>query len=577
MSNGSQSSTKHAQVEETDAFIIVGGGLAGLVAAHELTKAHCRVIIVDQEPEASLGGQAWWSLGGVFLVDTPEMRRVGIKDSLNLARRDWFNSAAFDKLDTDDRWAALWAEEYLHFVASPDVDGMRNYLHNLGLRFTPGIGWAEKGASSASDHGNSVPRFHMPWGTGPQMVRTFRDPVLDAAKRGLVEFRFRHQVDELVLDDSGTSVVGITGTVLEPSDVERGHASSRKGVGTFSLHGRAVLIATGGIGGSLELIRKMWPSETLGKCPDHFLTGTPAHVDGRMLAIAQSAGANTVNSDRFWFYSEGMKYWEPIWPGHGIRCLSGPSPIWLDATGKRFPPPIFPMNDNNRAFKHILSTGYDYSWFILDQTILLKEFVLSGSDQNPDLTEKSLWLLFKRLMYGPDRVRSFAEHCEDFVVRPTLPELVEGMNELAVNSGRGPTTLLSYDAIESIISDRDAQIDNPYSKDAQLMYINNARLYWPERLSRIAKPHRLLDPAHGPLIAVRMNLITRKTLGGVQTNLSGQVMRKDGETPISGLYAAGELAGFGGGGVMGKNALEGTFVGGCVFSGRIAGRSMSVL
>ncbi|KDN44699.1 putative FAD-dependent oxidoreductase [Tilletiaria anomala UBC 951] len=552
-----------------DAVIIVGGGLAGLAAAYEITRGGRKVIIVDQEPEQNLGGQAWWSLGGLFLIDTPEQRRLGIKDTYELARRDWFNSAQFDKIDTEDKWAVQWAEEYLKFAAGP----MREYLSKLGIKLTFNVGWAERGSGDASGHGNSVPRFHVAWGTGTDIVRVFRDPVLAAAKDGLVEFKFRHRVDELLLEDG--KCVGVKGVVLEPSDVERGAQSSRKIVGDFQLKGRAVVVSSGGIGGSPDLIREMWPQDKLGKCPQNMVLGVPHHVDGRMLKISQHAGARAVNAGRFWFYTEGMKNWNPIWPNHGIRVIPGPSSLWLDATGKRLPAPLFPGCDTIATFKHILKTGYDYTWFVLDQTIIQKEFALSGSEQNPDLTGKSLLMLLSRVLRGAEPVKKFMQHGEDFVVRDTLDELVVGMNELATKSGRGPSEPIKYEDVLKIVQDRDEQVPNGYSKDAQMMLINNARSYWAERIGRVAKPHRILDPAHKPLIAVRMNLISRKTLGGLQTNLDAQVLREDGETPIEGLYAAGEVAGFGGGGVMGYNALEGSFLTGCIFSGRAAGLALA--
>ncbi|CAD6909299.1 unnamed protein product [Tilletia controversa] len=560
--------------DNPNTVLIIGGGLAGLVAAFELTNAGKHVTIIDQEPEANLGGQAWWSLGGIFLIDTPEQRRLGIKDSFPLARRDWFNSAQFDDLDDQDYWGSQWAEAYLEFAHK----NMRTYLKNVGVGFVPQVGWAERGSGEAGGHGNSLPRFHITYGTGEDIVRVFRDPVLKAAReKNLVSFKYRHQVDALLQDASGR-VVGVKGTILEPSDVLRGQKSSRTAVGEFTLQGRAVLIATGGIGGNLELVKQMWPVEKLGgKVPEHFVLGVPAHVDGRGLKIAEQAGAKLVNNDRFWHYTEGLTNWNAIWPGHGIRVIPGPSSLWLDATGKRLPPPLFPGCDTLATLKYICSTGYDYTWFILDKTIILKEFALSGSEQNPDITQKSIWLVLQRLLYGPEPVKKFMEHGDDFVVAETLGELVNGMNAKAKERKGGAQ--VEYEDILKVIEDRDSQLDNKFSKDAQMMLINNARTYWGDRLTRVVKPHALLDPAHGPLIAIRMNLLTRKTLGGIQTDLQSRVIRtgeKSGlHEVVEGLYAAGEVAGFGGGGVMGHNALEGTFLTGCIFSGRAAGLALS--
>jgi predicted oxidoreductase len=549
-------------MDEPD-VIIVGAGLAGLVAAHELVKAGRRVLIVDQENRNNLGAQAFWSLGGLFFVDSPEQRRMGVKDSYELALQDWLGSARFDR-EREDHWPRQWAEAYVRFAATEK----RKYLYDLGLRVIPVVGWAERGDGRALGHGNSVPRFHLTWGTGPEVVRVFAEPVLAGEERGLVEFAFRHRVDEIVVD--GGAAVGVRGAVLEPTDAQRGVASSREVVGEFELRAPAIVITSGGIGHNFELIRRNWPVDRLGPAPAHMISGVPAHVDGRMIQIAVDAGANLVNRDRMWHYVEGVHNWDPIWPTHAIRIIPGPSSLWLDATGKRLEAPNFPGFDTLRTLREILATGYDYSWFVLTQSIIEKEFALSGSEQNPDLTGKSPALMLRsRLASGaPGPVEAFKRHGVDFVVRDDLRSLVEGMNAIA----RGPK--LDYAQIERQIVARDREVGNKFSKDMQLMAITNARQYRGDRLIRVAKPHRLLDPEHGPLIAVRLNILTRKTLGGLETNLDSQVIHRDG-SPFPGLYAAGEVAGFGGGGVHGYNALEGTFLGGCIFSGRAAGRALA--
>ncbi|BCN46751.1 FAD-binding dehydrogenase [Rhodococcus hoagii] len=541
--------------------IVVGAGLAGLVATHELVKAGRKVLVVDQENVENLGGQAFWSLGGLFLVDSPEQRRMGIKDSRELALQDWLGSAGFDR-DREDRWPRQWAEAYVDFAAGEK----RAYLHDLGLRVMPNVGWAERGGGLATGHGNSVPRFHITWGTGPEVVRVFREPVLDAAARGQVTFRYRHQVDDLIVENG--AAVGVRGTVLEPSTEPRGVKSSRIPVGEFELRAQAVVVTSGGIGGNPDLVKKNWPVDRLGRVPEHMITGVPAHVDGRMLEITENAGGNIVNRDRMWHYTEGIVNWDPIWPDHAIRIIPGPSSLWLDATGKRLPVPLFPGFDTLATLKHILGTGHDHTWFVLTQSIIEKEFALSGSEQNPDLTGKDMKLLLGRVKKGaPGPVEAFKQHGVDFVVRDNLRDLVDGMNALT------PDAKLDHAQVEREVVARDREMENTFSKDMQVMAIRNARTYLPDKAIRVAKPHRLLDPAHGPLIAVRLNLLTRKTLGGLETNLDSQVIRPDGSV-FDGLYAAGEVAGFGGGGVHGYSALEGTFLGGCIFSGRAAGRAL---
>jgi predicted oxidoreductase len=550
--------------------IIVGGGLAGLVASNELVRAGKRVAIVEQENSANLGGQAFWSFGGIFMVDTPMQRRYGVKDSLDLAWQDWRGSAGWDRLDGDlpeDAWAQKWGRAYVEFAAGEK----RLWLQEQGVRFTPLVGWAERGDGRAGGHGNSVPRFHVPWGTGTGISEPFADKARAAAARGQVTFHFRHRVDAFVTE--GGTVTGVRGTVLADDASARGVASTRTAVGEFELTAQAVVIASGGIGGNHELVRRWWPAR-LGTPPTHMLTGVPEHVDGRMLDIADEAGVRLVNRDRMWHYTEGVQNWSPVWPGHGIRILPGPSSMWFDALGRRLPAPGLPGYDTIGTLTLLRDSPdisrFDHSWFILTQAMIEKEFALSGSEQNPDITGRDLGLLIRsRLGRGaPPPVEAFKEHGADFVVADTLRELVAKMNEIS------PDAAVDLELIERQIVERDAEIANPYSKDLQVMGIRNARRYLGDRLFRAAKPHRILDPAHGPLIAVKLHIITRKTLGGIQTDLSGAALGKDG-SPIDGLYAAGEAAGFGGGGAHGYNALEGTFLGGCVFTGRTVGRSIA--
>lgn len=539
--------------------IVVGAGLAGLVATAELAAAGRSVLLLDQEPEQSLGGQAFWSLGGLFLVDTPEQRRMGIKDSYDLALQDWMGSAQFDR--ESDYWPRKWAEAYVGFAAGEK----RQWLHDQGLRLFPVVGWAERGGGLAGGHGNSVPRFHLTWGTGPGVVAPFERRVREAVAAGLVEIRYRHQVDALVKTQG--AVTGVRGTLLADDTMERGRPSNRDAVGDFEYAAEAVIVTSGGIGGNHDQVRKQWPVDRLGPPPEFMVAGVPAHVDGRMQAITESAGAEIINPDRMWHYCEGVRNWDPIWENHGIRILPGPSSLWLSATGERFGAPALPGFDTLGTLATILRTGYDYSWFVLTQKVIEKEFALSGSEQNPDLTGKDIRLLLKRL--GPGAagpVEAFKEHGEDFVVAENLTDLVAGMNRVAGSS------LITEESLRRTITERDRELDNAFSKDVQLTFIRGHRNFRGDKIMRTASPHKFLEEKNGPLIAVRLNILTRKTLGGLHTDLDARVLQPDGE-PLPGLYAAGEVAGFGGGGVHGYNALEGTFLGGCIFSGRTAGRA----
>ncbi|WP_371496138.1 FAD-binding dehydrogenase [Kitasatospora sp. NBC_00374] len=543
--------------------IVIGAGLAGLVATAELADAGRKVILLDQEPAANLGGQAHWSFGGLFLVDSPEQRRMRIRDSHDLAWQDWLGTAGFDR--PEDAWPRRWAEAYVDFAAGEK----RAWLHGQGVRFFPVVGWAERGGLLATGPGNSVPRFHITWGTGPGLVEPFARRVMAAVAAGRVELRFRHRVTSL--GATAGAVDTVAGEVLVPSTVGRGEPSSREVADTFELRAQAVIVSSGGIGGNHELVRKAWPAR-LGTPPERLLSGVPAHVDGLMLGIAGAAGGHLINGDRMWHYTEGIENWDPIWPRHGIRILPGPSSLWLDARGNRLPVPLFPGFDTLGTLEHIMTTGYDHTWFVLTQKIIEKEFALSGSEQNPDLTGKSVRGVLGRALPGAtEPVEAFKRHGADFVVADSLTELVRGMNALGGRTA-STETLIDEAALRREIEARDREMANPFSKDLQVTAVHGARRYLGDRLIRTATPHRLLDPKAGPLIAVRLNILTRKSLGGLQTDLSSRVLRADGSV-LDGLYAAGEAAGFGGGGVHGYRSLEGTFLGGCLFSGRAAGRA----
>lgn len=538
--------------------IVVGAGLSGLVAAAELAEAGRRVIVLDQEGAANLGGQAHWSFGGLFLVDSPEQRRMGIRDSRELAWQDWQGSAGFDR--PEDHWPRQWAQSYVDFAAGE----MRSWLRGQGMRWFPVVGWAERGDGSASGHGNSVPRFHITWGTGPGVLEPFVRRVRAGVAAGRVELRLRHRVDELVV--SGGAVSGVRGSVLAADAAGRGRPTSREVIGDFELSAQAVVVSSGGIGGNHELVRANWPSR-LGTAPERMITGVPAYVDGRMLAIAQEAGGRVINPDRMWHYVEGIHNWDPIWPQHAIRILPGPSSMWFDALGNRLPAPLFPGFDTLGTLAHLRRTGHDHSWFILTHAIIGKEFALSGSEQNPDLTGRSVrGVLGRATTDMPEPVRAFLDRGEDFVQAASIRELVGRMNALTAEP------LLDAAHIERQIVERDRQLANAFSKDAQVTALRGARNYRGDRLIRTARPHRILDPKAGPLIAVRLSVLTRKTLGGLETDLSARALGPGGR-PVEGLYAVGEAAGFGGGGMHGYRSLEGTFLGGCIFSGRTAGRA----
>lgn len=539
--------------------LVVGAGLAGLVASVEAAGAGARVLVLDQEGPQTLGGQAHWSLGGLFLVDSPEQRRMGIRDSAELAWADWQGTANFGQ---SDHWQRKVAQDFVAFAAGP----MRAWLHGLGLRWFPVVGWAERGGLSATGHGNSVPRFHLTWGTGPGVLKPFIARARALESEGRLAFAFRHRVTRLIRQ--GGRIAGVAGQVLADDPAPRGESTTRHTLRDFEIAGSAVIVASGGIGGNFDLVGRNWPAARLGPPPARMLSGVPAHVDGAMLGVAEQAGAALTGTDRMWHYCEGVANWAPIWPAHGIRILPGPSSMWFDALGARMEPPALPGFDTMATLKRILATGQDYSWFITTRSIAGKEFALSGSEQNPDLTTGG-WLDVIRARLGgkpTPNVQAFLDKGADFVVANDLDTLVAGMNRIA-------DVPLDPALIRAQVEGRDAQIANPFAKDAQVTAIRGARAYRGDRLIRTARPHRILDPAFGPLVAVKLHILTRKTLGGIATDDRARALDAGGE-PVPGLFACGEAAGFGGGGYHGHSALEGTFLGGCLFSGRAAGRAV---
>jgi predicted oxidoreductase len=541
--------------------IVVGHGLAGLVATSELADKGKSVLLIDQQGPCDSGGQAYWSFGGLFMVNTPEQRLWGIRDSRELALQDWLGSAQFSD-GPDDYWARSWAAAYVDFA----TDEKRRWLRGMGWRAYPVPGWPERGGHGALGSGNSVPRFHITWGAGPGLVEVFSRQVDAAAARGAVRRLFRHRVDEL--DVTGGRVTGVHGTVLEQTDHQRGEPSNSKEVGSFAATAPAVLLATGGVGGSPELVRELF-TDSFGRYPEGMLCGNPAYVDGRMLAIAKRVGARVANENRLWFYPDGVTNIDPVWPNHGLHVTAGPSALWLDGSGRRFPPPLYPNFDTVGSVRHVIASGYSYSWLVMNREIYRKEFAMSGQEVNPAITGKHPMMILNGMLRPKvgGYIGEFLDRGIDFATGNSVAELAAAMNKVPDVAPIDPTVL------EVEIRARDSQLRNPYSKDPQFAAIHNARRYWPDRF-KIAKPSPLLDDGSGPLIAVKLHITTRKTLGGLQTDTAGRVLDIEGD-PLPGLYAAGEVSGFGGGGIHGHRSLEGTFVGGCLFTGRVAGHSIA--
>jgi predicted oxidoreductase len=558
-----------AAAVDTD-VIVIGAGLSGLVTATELTAAGKRVILLDQEPAASLGGQAWWSFGGLFLVDSPEQRRLKVKDSFDLAFADWLGSAQFapgaERGEGPDRFGYRWAKAFVEFAAGD----MRSWMRAKGVRWFPLVQWAERGGYPAGGHGNSVPRFHVTWGTGPAVVEPFVAAAHEANRAGLLDLRFRHRVTSLITSDG--RVTGVRAEILADDDAGRGEPSNRTVTGEVELSAQAVVVASGGIGANHDLARAHWSADA-GNLPARMLSGVPDSTDGLMLGVAAASGAALVHEDRMWHYPEGIANHSPVWSKHGIRILPGPSSLWLDADGGRLPGPLFPGFDALGALQHVTTRGDDHSWFVLNKTIMEKEFALSGSEQNPDLTGKSVPLLVERVRGRSVPVRTFAEQSEEFLWADTPAELAAKMNALT-DATEGSSGHVDGTALAALMAARDAQVATGLGKDPQVVATAAARHFIVDKAIRVSPPRSLSDPKDGPLLAVRLSVLTRKTLGGVWCDEKGRALTSTGDV-LEGLWAVGEAAGFGGGGVHGHRALEGTFLGGCLFTGRTTGRALA--
>jgi predicted oxidoreductase len=452
-----------AAASDADA-IVVGRGLAGLVATSELVAAGRKVLLLDQEPEASLGGQAFWSFGGLFFVDSVEQRLMGVKDSHDLAWQDWLGTAGFDRGIDDpagqDYWAYKWAKAYVEFAAGEK----RSWLAGLGMQWFPMVGWAERGGGLADGHGNSVPRFHVTWGTGPAVMEPFEKKVRAGVAAGKVVFKFRHRVDEVV--STGGAVTGVRGAVLR--------RAAPPGAHRVPVRWSAILNCTPR--GDRDLRRHRRQPR-----PDPAELAGPARhrpeVHGHRRARAR--GRPDARDHRAGRRPDRQ-------PRPDVALHRGPAQLRTDLARPRHPDPARPVLDVVRRHRQTLhgpglpgydtlhtlgsitKTGYDYSWFVTTQKIVDKEFALSGSEQNPDLTNKNIWLLLSRIWQTPEPIEKFMKYGEDFVVASTLPELVAGMNRLT------GTSLIDLTDLKRQIDARDREMDNTYSKDAQVMGIRNA-------------------------------------------------------------------------------------------------------
>jgi uncharacterized protein len=545
--------------------IVVGAGLAGLVCTLELLRSGHTVVLLDRCEAHEVGGLAREAFGGMFMVDSPEQRRSRIRDSERLALEDWLRIA---ELEPEDVWPRRWAEQYVT-RARDDVGG---WLRELGVRFFPVVNWAERGNFG---DGNSVPRFHLTWGTGKGLVQTIWRAVQTHPRRDALDLRFQSKVVELLLEDGAAR-----GVRLESGETLRA--------------GTAVVIAAGGIGGNLEIVRREWPTDRLGPAPERLLMGSHYYADGAMHEEVERIGGNVTHLSRMWNYADAVRHPKPQRERHGLKLIPPRSGLMLDPDGRRYGPvPVIPTFDAYSALERMCEDERKYSWLICNFRIAKRELDVSGSQHNPHLRERRLIPFLLSVLLGkPGLVRHFLEGSPDFVAAATLPELAEKMNDVT-------TELTGERAIDARVLQREVgRYDETIARgkglfnDDQLRRIGQLRNWRGDRL-RTCRFQRIVDPKAGPLIAIRLQVMARKSLGGIQTDLACRVLRRGGVElvggprgshaeghgqtgePIERLYAIGEAAGFGGGGMHGKRSLEGTFLGGCVFTGRLAAASIA--
>jgi len=521
---------------------IIGGGIAGIVAAIELLDKGKSVTIVDRDLGSELGGLAKWAFGGMFFVDTKHQRRNGIKDSIELAKKDWYSYAQFDKYEV---WGKIWANEYIETCTEKGY----HWLRHKGLDFFSIINWAERGMF---EDGNSVPRFHMVWGTGWELVKILKHQLLNHSNKENLQLLFQHRVQDLITTNK--KVVGCRG-------------QNERTLSPFELHAERTIIATGGINGSIEKVKENW-DKSLGVAPDRILNGAHKFATGDLHESVDLIKGNVTNLEKQWNYAMGIKHYKQRKPDHGLSLVPCKSALWLNAKGERIgPTPLVSGYDTRFLIEQITKQEHKYSWHLLNRKIALKEFAISGSEHNPAIKNKQFLRFIFNVIFGNRKlVDKVVDKCEDIVVAKNLETLVSKMNSL------GNPVQVDLNKLISEVENYDSLIDggSPYS-DMQHQMILNARKWRGDR-ARTCNLQKIGSPTAGPFIAIRSFIVSRKSLGGIQTNLNCEVLNKPDkegkQSIIPGLYAIGEAAGFGGGGIHGYRSLEGTFLGSCVITGR---------
>ena len=518
--------------------VIIGGGISGMTAAIELLNFGKKIVLIDKGFSHEFGAMAKWSFGGMFFVNTPEQRLTGIKDNPELAFRDWKSIAEFEPTDY---LGEKWAENYVYNC----TDHVYRWVKKQGINFLPPVQWVERGLYGP---GSSMPRFHIAWGTGKGITDALEKTLRSHKNFSThAQLYFEHTVEEILVENN--RIIGFKGTSPK---------------GAFKALGEHNIVAAGGMGGNLEKVRENWP-KNLGNPPKTLLNGLHPCIDGSMLDAGEKIGANVVNKDLFWNYASGIHHPRPKFEHEGVASFPPKSGIWLDATGKKFgPTPLIVHFDTKYSVDTIAKTEQQYSWHISNYKMMLKEFAISGSEFTVPFREKSFIKLFKMVLSGNvELVKDMVDNCKDVLVADTLEELVAKMNKLNGDE------LVNKNSVIEAVNRHDEMLNRgkKFHNDEQLRRIANARQYIGDKM-RVYKNMPIQGEKNGPFVALRLFLVSRKSLGGLKTDLSCRVLDQNNQ-PMEGLYAIGEASGFGGGGIHGKATLEGTFLGACVFNGRV--------
>ena len=524
--------------------LIIGGGIAGIVTAVELLRAGKSVTLVDRDSEERFGGLALWAFGGMALIGTPLQKKMGIPDSPERALKDWIS---FGELDTSDEHSLAWARYYVHNSRSE----VHDWLLGEGIKFMPAVNWVERGMNG---DGNSVPRYHIVYGTSRELTRTMIAAMHAANKNNQLTLLHSHSIT--ALEQCGETITGAVGCDDKNGEEIRFTAET-------------VVVATGGINGNHRQTRANWPAQR--PLPDTMLNGAHPLADGNMHHhVADTLGGHIVNAGEMWNYAAGFRHPYPHFDGHGLSTIPCKSALWLNHKGQRIgPEPLVTGFDTHWLCQRVAEQEKPWTWHLLNWRIAIKEFAISGAEHNQRIRDKQfLRFVFETLTGNHRLIKQMARESDDFIVADTLQELAEKMNALTCSHDIDPAVL------QATADDFDANFEGgaKFSNDDQIRRILHARQWGPDKL-RTCKPAPLQTKGAGPFIAIRMQLITRKSLGGLRTDLKSRVLGTDNQ-PVAGLYCVGEAAGFGGGGCNGKRSLEGTFLPGCILTARAAAKAI---